>query len=363
MYETALAASELSEGTLFYSGYPRWRLKPPPHLEVISSSSRILVTYTCVKLPKQIRPPLHKLFIWQERGFDRSVSHKLRPADYIHGMPGQCLETFRKAREMGIRTVLNHATGPVNQLVKLVEPEFKRVNLKMQDNTFYNEAYFKREAEEYELADYHCVASTVVRDQLVAQGIHHSRIWVVPYGADEHVFTKNIESSPEQFRILFAGQLCLRKGPYYLLKALERAGHASWSLDCYGLELHETEQDFGSYKGPTPVNRHSPVNQSKLVEIFHNSSVLVLPSLEEGFGLVIVQALQCGLPCIVSDRVGAKDLIRHRENGSIVRAGDIDALATELHWWSKNPKRVRDSYNWKHTGQVLIGKSIQSMNS
>ena len=88
----------------------------------------------------------------------------------------------------------------------------------------------------------------------------------------------------------------------------------------------EARQDLAAYKGRTPLTAHGSVSQGELAEGFRQGSVLVLPSLEEGFGLVVPQALNCGLPCIVSDRVGGKDLIRHRENGSIFPCGDAAAL-------------------------------------
>ena len=69
------------------------------------------------------------------------------------------------------------------------------------------------------------------------------------------------------------------------------------------------------------------------------------------------QALNCGLPCIVSDRVGGKDLIRHRENGSIFPAQDAAALAAELTWWAQNPRRVNESFGWTEPARQLIAMS------
>src|SRR3954467_6585831 len=91
---------------------------------------------------------------------------------------------------------------------------------------------------------------------------------------------------------------------------------------------------------------HGPVSQDTLATAFRSGSVLVLPSLEEGFGLVVPQALSCGLPAVVSDRVGGKDLIQHRQNGSIFPCGDAAALAAELSWWARHPRRVREVYGW-----------------
>jgi glycosyltransferase involved in cell wall biosynthesis len=86
----------------------------------------------------------------------------------------------------------------------------------------------------------------------------------------------------------------------------------------------------------------------------------VLPSFEEGFGLVVPQALNCGLPTIVSDRVGAKDFVTHHENGSIFPVADAAALAQELVWWSENPRAVATRFGWSAPTQILIDLSIRA---
>jgi glycosyltransferase involved in cell wall biosynthesis len=268
--------------------------------------------------------------------------------------------------------------------------------------TPYDAAYFQREDEEYALADFHCAASTIVRDQLAGRGVPAGSIWVVPYGAEEvwkrgfscrrpRIAPLNFaerwgfslpsfggegrggeaafavggswgeESRKEgPFRVVFAGQLALRKGVRFLLRALEMAGRKDWKLDCYGAVLRETETDRRDYRGVIPVQYHGPVRQSHLAEAFRTSSVLVLPSLEEGFGLVVVQALACGLPCIVSDSVGAKDLIQHRVNGSICATGNAEALKTELEWWESHPGRATGDYGWAPCARELLRVSARA---
>jgi glycosyltransferase involved in cell wall biosynthesis len=73
------------------------------------------------------------------------------------------------------------------------------------------------------------------------------------------------------------------------------------------------------------------LNQSQLPSAYCAADVFVLPSLFEPFGLVVNEAMLCGLPVVVSDRVGAKfDLVRPGENGYVFPAGNIDALAAIL---------------------------------
>ncbi|HET6409328.1 MAG TPA: glycosyltransferase family 4 protein, partial [Chthoniobacteraceae bacterium] len=146
----------------------------------------------------------------------------------------------------------------------------------------------------------------------------------------------------------------LRKGIKTLLDALTIAANPDWQVNFYGARLGESERDIASYSGLPKLEFHGPVAQHALAEGLRGGSVLVLPSLEEGFGLVIPQALNCGLPCIVSDRVGGKDLIRHHENGSVFPVFDADALAKELGWWAERRTRVQQTFGWTDPAGQLI---------
>jgi len=400
----------------YYSGYPAWKLGEDARaLAVRAHSLRTNIVYGLLKYaPEKLRPSSRRLFLWQDAGFDRWTGAHLEPCDFIHGLPGQCLHTFRAARRLGIRTVLNHATGPVREWVRLMEPEYARVGLKLADVCPYDADYFAREDEEYALTDFHCAASTIVREQLAALGIPRERIWLVPYGADARIFhpgstrvprvgagvppartsadvdaeeivdpsssdsarkfvaagrpdqhegracSPELSSTPAPapaaagLRIVFAGQTGLRKGLRTLLDALTLAARADWRVDFYGAVLGEAQADLAAYRGAPPLHFHGPVAQPALAQAFRAGSVLVLPSLEEGFGLVVPQALSCGLPAIVSDRVGGQDFVRHRETGSIFPVGDAAALAAELAWWAAQPRRITANFGWNAPAQTLI---------
>ena len=359
-----LARALAAEGALghYYSGYPAWKLgdADPAHLRC--HSLRTNIVYGLLKYaPERLRPSSRRLFVWQDHGFDRWVGRHLEPCDFLHAMPGQALHTFRAARKKGVRTVLNHATGPVRAWVEIMRPEYDRVGLRLEDLCPYDATYFQREDEEYSLADFHCAASTVVRDQLLALGIPRDRVWVVPYGADTGtpVFVRGeTREPPRDFRILFVGQIGLRKGLQTLLDALTFTARSDWRVDFIGAKLSESATDFAAYKGATPLHFHGALPQQQVAQWMRTSSVLVLPSLEEGFGLVVPQALSCGLPCIVSERTGGKDCVRHRDNGSIFPTRDAHALAAELTWWAEHPGRTTDSFPWAPAARTLLAQSL-----
>ena len=130
--------------------------------------------------------------------------------------------------------------------------------------------------------------------------------------------------------------------------------NAKIELHFYGSESSETQRDFANYKGATKIRFFGAVSQDQLAEAFRSADALVLPSIEEGFGLVVPQALSCGLPCIVSDVVGASDLIQHRKNGSLFPSQNSSKLATEIVHWQQHRQRVSAPNSWAQCAEKLL---------
>ena len=359
LYDLAVALHRQGALGRYYSGYPSWKLRAPEGFPSVTCSLRTVLTSGCLRLPAALRPAPHRLFRWQDRGFDAAVARALDATcgDIIHAMPGQALATFRRARALGMRTVLNHASGPVRQQLALIEDEYRRAGLDFSRHHGFDSAYFEREDAEYAAADYHCVASSIVQRQLQDAGVASERIWVVPYAADPAVFRPPAPDHPRApMRIIYAGQLTQRKGLRILVAAAKKLRQsAAVELHLFGPAMPDIAPDLPDIDGEPWIVRHGAVSQQRLAEAFREASVLVLPSWEEAFGLVVPQALNCGLPCVVSDRVGASDLIRQGENGSIFTAGDSDALARDIDWWMHNRHRFSHSLlTWQSPAEKMI---------
>jgi glycosyltransferase involved in cell wall biosynthesis len=363
IYDQALGVHERGALGTFYCGYPRWRLKAPGAMPVVSLPWRTMVTYGLQRLPEWARPPDHPVFRWQDRGFDRAVSRILdtEGTDILHGIPGQALGTFRRARELGIPCVLNHASGPLEVLRELIRPEYERRGMNVEEKVPVPRDWAERLEGEMKLADWHCVASTIVRDQLAEKGVDPSRIWVVPYGVNGDIFPKRPAPPDGPFRICFAGRQSLLKGVKYLLDALETVGEPDWELHVFGMSFGETARDFAAYKGRARVIQHGAVSQAELAGTLRTMHVFVLPSAAEAFGLVVVQALQSGVPCIVSDRVGAKDLIRPGRNGTVFPFGNVEALSESLLYWNGERGQVVDCFPRSDAARLLIDKTQESL--
>jgi glycosyltransferase involved in cell wall biosynthesis len=354
---------------MYFSGYPLRRLAGSEGIPVKSFPARTVAVYGVRRLlPEYLRPKDRHLFRWQDWAFDQKVARALGPGDFLHGLPGQCRDSFQRARELGVRTVLSHATGPVTELEAIVAPEYERVGLRFEEETQYDSAYYEREAQEYARADFHWASSTIVAERLRTAGVEASKIWTVPYGVEQGIFFADEAADRPLFadqckrKIVFAGQLSLRKGIRHLLDALTLLDDASIELHFYGHRMAEVETDLSAYRGASKLVFHGAVSRSNLAEVFRGSAdLLALPSLEEGYGLVINQALACGLPCLVSDQVGAKDAIIENLNGRIIPVGDVEAWAEAIEQAGKQAWSRREiaasAPVWSNAADTLVALS------
>ena len=178
-------------------------------------------------------------------------------------MPGQALATFRRARELGMQTVLNHASGPVRQQLALIEGEYRRAGLDLAEHHGFDSAYFEREDAEYAAADYHCVASSIVRRQLQDAGVPSERIWVVPYAADPAVFHPPApENARAALRVVYAGQLTQRKGLRVLFAAAKAVRNSlAVELHLYGPAMPDIAPDIAGIGSESWIVRHGAVPQ------------------------------------------------------------------------------------------------------
>jgi glycosyltransferase involved in cell wall biosynthesis len=178
--------------------------------------------------------------------------------------------------------------------------------------------------------------------QLVALGFPESRIVLSPYSVDNDWWARQAaevdrDAVRATWRIprdatvaLFCAKLQPWKGPSDLLEAFARADVPNSYLVFAGdgALKNSLEQRAAELEIADRVRFLGFMNQSQLPSVYCASDLLVLPSHYEPFGLVVNEAMVCGLPVAVSDRVGARfDLVRPGENGYVFPAGSVEELA------------------------------------
>jgi len=264
------------------------------------------------------------------RHFDKAVAQRLRliDVDAVYAYEGGALETFRVARRKSIQTLYDLPSGywywERNLLQAEIElhPEMASVTPKISDSV----RHMQEKDEELQLSDFVVVASRHVRSTL-AGVVPEDKIFVVPYGTPPvRERPASARNSTKPLQVLFAGTLTQRKGIGYLIKAMELLGSdAELTLVGHRVAPNEiVDQACNRWKW-YPTMPHN-----ELLELMSRSDVLVLPSLTEGFGLVVSEALSCGVPVIITPNVGAGDLITDGSDGYVVPVGSAEAIAAQL---------------------------------
>ncbi|MGD0786527.1 MAG: glycosyltransferase family 4 protein [Terracidiphilus sp.] len=343
---------QLQLGRRAFAQVPGGRVKCVPSREIVRLGLRYL--------------PLGRLLCLQERPFsvigmyrhfDGRVARRLSEiaVDAVYAYEGGALQTFRQARRHGIAALYELTSSywywerDLLRKEQLRNPELASVLPKLSDS----EDHMREKDEELALADFIVVASQHVRRTL-AGVVPEDKILIVPYGAPPVRSRPVAPAEPRRpLRVLFAGALSQGKGIGYLLKAVEMLG-SDVELTLIGRRIAPNDLV------DTACRRwrwFETLPHERVMEIMIESDVLVLPSLGEGFGLVVTEALACGLPVIVTPNVGASDLVCEGQEGFVVPVSSAEAIAdrlNRLNWdrklltrMSRNAQSTAARHSWE----------------
>lgn len=264
------------------------------------------------------------------RSFDGKVARRLgslRP-DAVYCYEGGALETFREARQRGIPTIYELTSSYWHWVRDLLNREAARRPdlVELLPSLADSEEHLRRKDEELALADMVVVASDHVRRTLEG-AVAGDTIRVVHYGAPEPRPRQPQPADPARpLRVLFVGALVQHKGIGDLLDAVDGMG-SRVELTLVGRRFRPNARVDAACRR---WRWRESLAHDEVLNWMLQSDVLVLPSLGEGFGLVVTEALACGLPVIVTPHVGASDLIRDGQEGFVVPIGSADTIAERL---------------------------------
>lgn len=194
----------------------------------------------------------------------------------------------------------------------------------------------RRKEQEIALADHIFVASSITLQSLLREGVSSEKITVIPYGAPIDYFRPQPKLD-STFRALFVGRLGPRKGVHYLLQAWQSLQLSQTELILVG--VNEFPESWFSQL-PHGVRYIPSVPHNTLNQYYSNANVFVFPSLVEGFGLVILEAMACGIPVITTPNTAGPDIITDGIEGFIVPIRDSEKLQEKLEWCYSHPQEL-----------------------
>lgn len=271
-----------------------------------------------------------KIYQWDMR-FDRDTAEGMKHfrGGIFWGFQGSCFQSLQAARARGKFTICELSTAHVKLAKQILSEEIVMHPEWMDSISNFNfpATFEKRLEEEPFIAHRVFAASDFTRDSLTAAGISSDKIRILPLGADlDRVrFAPRRKDLPNRpLRLLYAGTVTQRKGIKYLLEAMKTFSAKDVELHIIG-GIFGSQETFKNYRDQ--YFYHGTLPQQELLNCYTEYDALVLPTIFEGFALVIIEALAAGLPVIATPHCIAPDVVEEGKNGFIIPIRDISALS------------------------------------
>ena len=169
------------------------------------------------------------------------------------------------------------------------------------------------------------------------------RVQVAPMPVDVELFCDDAgPTPPDRSGVLFVGRLNRQKGLAELLQAMARPTLSATILTVVGAgaDASNLQRLAHSLGVDTRVRWLGVQAPSLLAGLYRSACVVAMPSVDEGLGLVAVEAQLCATPVVAFASGGLPDVVREREGGVLVTPGDVDGLASALSECIRHPQKA-----------------------
>ena len=293
--------------------------------------------------------------------FDRWVSRHIAECEAFVGISCCGLLTGETVQKRGGKYICDRGSSHIRFQYQILSEEYRRWGLNTQVG---DTRVVLREEAEYAQSDAITVPSEFARRSFIELGIPEAKVYKIPYGVNLARFYPVAQPPEESFEVLFVGQVSYQKGIPYLLQAFNKFSHPRKRLRIVGTVLKEIRPYLAQHL-PTSVEILGAVPQTELSAIMSSSHVTVLPSIQDGFGMVLGQAMACGCPVISSTNTGGPDLFTHGVEGFEVPIRSADAILERLQQLADGPQlqrqmgqaaleRVKQLGGWRAYGEQYL---------
>lgn len=266
------------------------------------------------------------------RHLDKQTSFRLQNAKAkgakgVYAYEDGAVKTFIEAKKFGLKCFYDLPIGYWGAARKFLNiekerwPEWIPTLTGLQDS----ETKLQRKDKELALADRIFVASSFTAETLKDYSGNLAPVEVIPYGFPKPVAARGYSGMNKKrpLKLLFVGGLSQRKGIADVFAAIDKL-HPHVTLTVVGYKVSNNCPVLDRN-----LSKHTwipSLSHDKVLELMREHDVLLFPSLFEGFGMVITEAMSQGTPVITTDRTAGPDIITSGENGWIIEAGSTIAL-------------------------------------
>ena len=250
--------------------------------------------------------------------------------DIIHFALG-ALQTLKAAARLGIPTVLERCNAHTGFAMEVVQKECERLGLTLPPDHEHasNPEKLRMEEEEYRLADRLLCPSDFTVKTFLEKGYAKEKLARHIYGVDEKVYHPGSEPRDpgRGLTMLFVGVCAVRKGVHYALEAwLQSPASKNGTFLIAGEFLPAYAEKLGAMLSHPSVRVLG--HRNDVAELMRKSDILILPSIEEGFGLVVTEAMASG--CVPLASEACTEICKHMVTGLMHRIGDVAAITQHI---------------------------------
>ncbi len=289
--------------------------------------------------------------------FDTMAKRYIDACDIFHGWMDFSLKSLNIAKQYGAKVIIDRGSShPLYRKNILVE-EYQRFGIR--STSLFSKQLIEKGLMELASADAVMVPSQFAWKSFVEQGFDAKKLVLIPYGVDLQDF-RQIPKSDSAFRIVFVGNCGYQKGVHYLLDTVAQLRLKNCELMLIGRIEEVFTPMLNRYEGLYVHKSYIPHNE--LFKIYSNSSVFVLPSIQEGSAMVTYEAMACGLPLIVSENTGS--VVRDGIDGFIVPIRDTEALKEKILFFYENEEKRQamganakeyvQQWTWDRYGEKMV---------
>jgi glycosyltransferase involved in cell wall biosynthesis len=268
----------------------------------------------------------------------RRLEHLEGQFDIVHTWPLGALETLKTAKRLGIPSVLERPNAHTAFAYEVVQKECDRIGVSLPPGHehAYKPDVLSKEENEYRLADKLLCPSDFTMRTFLDRGFSAAQLARHIYGYDERMYYPNAAPAPTSNRgltVLFVGVCAVRKGLHFALDAwLRSPAHREGTFLIAGEFLPAYREKLAAQLSHPSVRTLG--HRNDIPELMRKSDILVLPSIEEGFGLVCAEAMGSGCVPLVSE--ACTDICKHMHNALVHRIADVDGLTQHITFLYEN---------------------------
>ena len=300
--------------------------------------------FSKVKLPKKFK-------VWMNDSMADSFGHKVARYAIKHNVDAVimydctsniCFEILKK-KAPHIKRIMDVSISHRAFMKATYEKDMELTGntcVKAENLFLWNADNMSRYIDEVKLTDYFLVASKVVSQSIQEQGVDESRIYRIPYGVNSEKFDYQKKEELElPLNMVYVGQINHRMGIHHLFHVMERFSESEISLKLAG-SVDKSSELFTNYTNRKNIEFCGFVTRDRLAELYQSSDVFVFPTIGEGFGLVVLEALSCGIPVIITSLAGGNDAITTGVNGIEYDALSENELEKAIRWFMEHPEKL-----------------------